>query len=59
MQTEIEFNECFHDVAQGSSGSSSSTKVGNNVTALLDLSFLVSFVCFSNDMYIMRQFLCS
>ena len=29
---------------QGSSGSPTSTKVGNNVTALLDLSFLVSFV---------------
>lgn len=30
-------------VFQGTAGSSSSSKAGNNVTALLDLSFLVSF----------------
>lgn len=31
-------------IVQGSSGSSASTKLGNNFTALLDLSFLVSLL---------------
>jgi len=35
---------CVYDVLQGNAGSSSSSKTGNNVTALLDLSFLVSYV---------------
>jgi hypothetical protein len=41
---------------QGNSGSPTSTKVGNNVTALLDLSFLVSFVNVV-PMIIMRLFI--